>query len=845
MQSIHLYNPKSVDSLAVIAIEPASSSQRWQLRLAVGPRLGELQQGTLYGPYTPEELTERIDELQALLADKGYLPSGSYDLLSALREPSAAIRGRAATRLAWVGGPDAVSALLAALPNARDDLCAIIDALGQLGCDTHPQRQQVIDTLRPFAERKLLSRRRSAVEALRQLDDTDGLQAHSMRTLQQLPPPIRDALTASGATAMAVSNAFTDVEEKRHGLVCDLLYELASPVAVDAVYMELGRLDFATAFIWRYVKSIYKRAALRHDYMMLGWLAHRIERQGRAVQGTWATVKSGYDGELKAQRLFSRKTQDYLRRFAWRYLRRLARYRPLAYPLAAAEALIYYSSDDAQEAKGLYGALASCYLLNRILYGGGSRLVLNDRNLKFRFNDATQAKPSVDEREACYQALWDDQPQAYLRLLGAAQLIEVHEFALREIQERHPDLLPSATVDALLPLLQAPYEPTVTLALRTLEQRFDVSLTSTADWLLVLALADSQYEAARQLGQRFMHASQARWLLDDDKLIDLLTVSAADSCQIAAQIVSAGLQGETARCQVLAPRVLALLTEEHGDAEPSYVETLASVCRGVLLDSLQPLLSTADLITMIGDGRAAVQAVAANLLSTRTGAAEQLGLEGLSALAEHDNVLVRQAGTTLLRGDQRYWLRDPSILLSLVESDWADTRAVALTLIEERYQRLAQQPSLSDLMLLLDSNQVDVQNRGRELTARYFSELEPMQLLQRLVQHPHPNMQQFVIELIVEHLPPGADGLRLIIPFCRVVVFDLWPRRDLKQAVLHILLQRGLCDRQQAAIAVTLLNDIVQFTTQTDFETALTALTQLQLKYPDLTSAVTAQASVA
>ena len=85
---------------------------------------------------------------------------------------------------------------------------------------------------------------------------------------------------------------------------------------------------------------------------MFGWLSHAIEVQARKTTGTEAVVKSGYDGVERKTPIFRRKTQDFLRRLGWRYLRNLAAYRPDLYAPAAAEVLVAYTPEDAEEPEG-------------------------------------------------------------------------------------------------------------------------------------------------------------------------------------------------------------------------------------------------------------------------------------------------------------------------------------------------------------------------------------------------------------------------------------------------------------------------------------------------------------
>src|SRR5262249_39215705 len=133
---------------------------------------------------------------------------------------------------------------------------------------------------------------------------------------------------------------------KDRGVVLDTLYEIATPASVAATRAALAQTPVGKPHLWRYTKSIFKRSMLRHDYRMFGWLTHEIEREARTDHGTVATVKSGLDGESREVPIFKKKTQDYVRRAAWRFLRTLARRRPDAYPFAAALAIIPYQSTD-------------------------------------------------------------------------------------------------------------------------------------------------------------------------------------------------------------------------------------------------------------------------------------------------------------------------------------------------------------------------------------------------------------------------------------------------------------------------------------------------------------------
>jgi hypothetical protein len=139
---------------------------------------------------------------------------------------------------------------------------------------------------------------------------------------------------------------------------------------------------------------------------------------------------------------------------------------------------------------------------------------------------------------------------------------------------------------------------------------------------------------------------------------------------------------------------------------------------------------------------------------------------------------------------------------------------------------------------MLDSNRPDVQNTGIELARLHFHELDPGQLADRLVEHPHVNMRAFALELVTGYLPDGADPLARVERFCRTVLLDTWPQRRTKDGIVSFLATRGLRDEQQARIAVRTLNEALRLSARCDFDHALEALTRIRLAWPQIETAV-------
>ena len=833
-EPVRLYNPAGPDRVAAVSVEPSTSAAGgYLLRLGRGAAVNRLTGGTTYGPYDEDEVEGLFAELVESLRGEGFFTSGLHALLRALQDSHPSVRAHAAARLGWRRDPEAVDHLLAALPRAVDDVCAILDALGAVG------DVKAVPVLREYAERKLLSRRRSAVEALRNLGDEEGLDDARKRALERLPAVVRDLLNALGedddaaAAVERVCQVVWPLDVAQGGLALDTLYELGTPLPVAVVRKRLGEIRFDQAHVWRYVKSVFKRSMLRHDHATFGQIAHTIEGQGRATTGTTAGVKSGYDGAQRQTSIFRQKTQHYLRRLAWRYLRRLARYRPAAYPYAAAEALIPYSPQDAQKPQDLYGPYSSCYLLHRIAFGASKRFVLDNWRMQFRYVSSRAMRDVPGVRDETFPELWDAEPRAYLRVLGAAQLPEAHVFAVRALSTERLRLavLHTADHEEILALLQAPYEPTVELGLHELDRRFD---PDRPDWsLLTLVLADGR-PIVRDMGMRWVRLTAPVWTRDAERIVAFLGGAHVDMRALVVELARATLRHLPEVRQQLALRLLVILRQP--EPAPGAHEGFGQLVRLALLDELDAVLTLDEVVALVANGSPSAQAVAGELLGRRPEAVTELGLERLTALAQHEVAAVRAAAHRLIRGAGQLLQNDPSPLFVLVESEWPDTRNLAFDML--RTQVRPEALGLDGLFGLIDSNRLDVQEVGCELVRQYFATLPADELIFRLVQHPHPALRRFTLELIVKHLPPGAEALGKVIDFCRKALFDLWPDRTVKRQVLDFLGKRGLEDEGQGATAARVLGEMVRLQGRADFERALEALVRIQLAWPELATDV-------
>jgi hypothetical protein len=830
---VRLFNPKGPDRVAIVSVQAAwANPGAWNVQVARGPRRAKLSAGVAYGPYPEHELAQRHPAVLASLRGEGFVRAGLTAMLQSLVSNSAVSRAHAAARLGWLGDTTAVPALLLAADNQGTDLSSIVDALGRLG------DARAIPLCRAEAARKLLSRRRSGVEALRSLGDAQGLAEATQRAHERLPDAVRLALLAasaddtSAAAVQSVTQHFKSVDVKDVGLAYDTLYEIGTPLAVACALAGVAGANLGAAYTWRYVKSIARRAMLRGDFATFGWVSHRIEKVARKAHGTIATVKSGLDGQTRSVRIFHRATQDFMRRLAWRYLVQLARHRPAHYALAAAEAAAAYQPDDAQPHRGAYDAWARAYLFHRVLRGESKRFEYMARTLAFRTVTGKKAPAQLPgARTEAYPELWDANPLAYVTLLARSKVAEALAFAVAGVQ-RHPTALHAATHAQVLAALGAPHDEAVALASAELERRFDAS---APDWSLVDALVADARPAVRALGQRFLTLTADVWTRDIDRAMAYLAAADAGVRTVVAGLVVASLDdADPWFRRELAERVLAVL--QAPESSPGANEGFARVARDGLAQELADVLGVDELMAMVSKGSPAAQAVGATVLGRKPEAVAVLGMARIVAMAQHDVAAVREAARGLLGSTLAALKADPSPLFTLVESEWADTRAFAFDLLRDHVELLSL--GVDGYVGLCDSNRDDVQSFGRDVVLRDLDKLDVADLIGRLTQHPAPRIRRFALDLAVGHLREGFIPLAKLENFFRTALFDLWPSRNEKRLVVEFLSKRGLRDERQAEVASRVLGDFVRVKGRRDFENALEALVRIKLAYPEVESRV-------
>jgi hypothetical protein len=289
------------------------------------------------------------------------------------------------------------------------------------------------------------------------------------------PPPTRTADDVLALAAAGDPGAFEAATDAVVGYgrsdIGDLLIRLyrAGPGRPRAVLTAaLSRMRFGK-HVWRGVKAIYKLAEADRDAQMFGYLAARFDRD------------NDYSRRL---------TRHYLRRRAWRYLRRMGRQSPANYPYFAAEVLRHLTPEDFRPTGWDWGKLwTAWHILHRHTPG-------------VRFT--THAVRSADGRlpgltssaGVAYPETWRADAGPLLHLVLHAEADPVRAWAVARLRADHAAKLRSLPAEAIIPFLSAKSEAAALFGWALLN--VSLSPDEVSDEAMLAALAGPHAELSRR-----------------------------------------------------------------------------------------------------------------------------------------------------------------------------------------------------------------------------------------------------------------------------------------------------------------------------------------------------------
>ncbi|MEL6704638.1 MAG: WGR domain-containing protein [Bacteroidota bacterium] len=390
---------------------------------------------------------------------------------------------------------------------------------------------------------------------------------------------------------------------------------------------------------------------------------------------------------------YSEKTRAYLRRRAWRTLRKLGEADDPAYVKMAVGLLLAYTDADADEPREVvfqwydwqnramrarttrYDAFAPYIAFNHVLYANSPRFELKKGNKAWSLRDGVETGTPAETREEAFSHLWDAQPEGLLHLVAESRCAPVHAFAVRALRA-NPDFLDRLGVDEVLLLLGRPYADTVRLGLDLAQRLYDPADPNVA---LVRALLDATLPEARALALGWLADAPDALLTDSAFVADLLAHRYDDVRSAVRDLLArkrpAGLDDEA-----LLIRCMALLLTYEVDSDAANIDAARLRDLGeamvTLLAGAVRRLALGLIEDLVRHPFPAVQAVGGRLLAHHGTPPEALPGALIAALMTADDAEVRATGLALFgRLPDDVLLDQPEVLDALAQSPQADVRA--------------------------------------------------------------------------------------------------------------------------------------------------------------------------
>lgn len=520
---------------------------------------------------------------------------------------------------------------------------------------------------------------------------------------------------------------------------------------------QLATFEFGSFWL---IRQLFKIAEYEQDSEIFAVLAHRFENS-RAQPFNWQN--------RSYENTFSNDTRTYLRKRSWRMLRRMGEAADLNYVDMATDLLLTYRDDDPQaqpRSEDHYQWINRSWETTTIEFSGfNSHIALN----QILYRNSQQYRPYGNNgnswhktsdtgdtaRSEAFPHFWDQQPQAFIKLLKASEYSEVHRFALRGLEAQH-DFHQQVSANDWGQIFCATYPNTASFAQQQLEKYHQDALR---DITFLQSLLEARTETARQFAHQHLQKTPKQQLLkNSDWHIALITSAYADNRELSAQFDDIYRHKKDAQ-QNLVAQILSYAMARNEDNLPE--PAIWDECSRTLFTPL-------------------------------AGQTKQLSFDVISDLVKRPPIPVQKLGAEILSFQQHNPEDIPEdLFLAIIQSPHPEIRAIGVRLLSGMSDdELAKMPQLLAELLLSPDEPI---------------RLEAREIIQRVAH----NNTSFSEEMLQELLPhcfrsEKAEGIHDILVAC--ITEDLqraWPTIDKNQLWRLLLAQSKAAQRIGAAILPT------------------------------------------
>ncbi|AFY56576.1 hypothetical protein Riv7116_4142 [Rivularia sp. PCC 7116] len=348
--------------------------------------------------------------------------------------------------------------------------------------------------------------------------------------------------------------------------ILEIIYEIDNEIVRPGLIDVISKAPFKPNYFQR-IRHIFKVAEYRLDEEVFGILAYRFEKEkenfchdlyrslilddGDYLQSSrWSNDIIEELKKPNSRIAYSNKTREYFRRRVWKTLEKLGKESNPDYIKLAVSVLLQYSERDG--INNYYPNAFAYYLtFNHILYENSPRYTLWYGKSWGWKRGYKPNNPEPTVREEAFPQLWEQQPEALLKLLVESECNPVHHFAVKALRSCHK-FLASINIDNIIELVNKPYEITAQFGYKLALKKYD---SQNPDTNLILALANCLSKPARKQAHKWIKQNQGKFLKDSSFIAGLILSNQSETRQFAKTFLGKAVINEST-AQIIIGKIL-------------------------------------------------------------------------------------------------------------------------------------------------------------------------------------------------------------------------------------------------------------------------------------------------
>lgn len=210
---------------------------------------------------------------------------------------------------------------------------------------------------------------------------------------------------------------------------------------------------------------------------------------------------------------------------------------------------------------------------------------------------------------------------------------------------------------------------------------------------------------------------------------------------------------------------------------------------------------------------------------------DTMEFENIASLAHHENASIRRHIHTWLEKNPERVKKEKQSALSILDSNWDDTRTFAINFFETEFKDSDWTPEL--IVSMCDSVKDDVQTFGLNMVTKFFHKKDGHEYLLKLSQHPAGNLQLFASNFLFRFASDNPDRIKGLKPYFLRVLSSVNKSRVAKTRIFAFLKTEVEKNEETAYIAANILTRISATVAIRDKAECIEILHKISNLYPE------------